>query len=265
MSQQVNLFSGTSFRGFPIHLPLPKSIDWKVAACFSLIVGSLIVLALRFMRQAPNNSLGHSTTGPDLSDRIDQHSPVEGPEPGSQEEKSPISAPQVTTSSTSAPKSGASTAVSASKTSSPAVRDGWTINTVEGEITASFSMNSNDVVSMTKQIIDRDKAGIDCRRALKSETFIYKGEEYCLSFSQKDEDFFRICLEKTSDLKKASLPSVTLRYVYILGNNPVLAGTSSLDFSHEKSQIFFTTRRFMRVAGGATVTLTVTFLKPETT
>lgn len=315
MPQQVNSFSGTSFRALPTFFHLPKSIDWKVAGCFTLVVGSLIFLALRFMPKAPNNSVGRSTTGSSslagrvdkylpgdslkskskegasatpsptheikpsdefasLAGRADTHSPGERPKSESTQRDGASAAPSLapdTKPSDPCPRAEASASVPPRQ----ATKDGWTVISVDGEVTVSFSMNSNEVIDATRQFVTEKGGSVPCaafdgyRRWLKSEIFTLNGEEYYLSFRQNEEhiDEMRFSLEKTktSNTTKADLSPVHLKYVYKIGNNESQEGTKPLDFSEDKSMTILTPRRTVKVSGGMLVTFTVSFLKPETT
>ncbi|MBS0648404.1 MAG: hypothetical protein JSS10_04160 [Verrucomicrobia bacterium] len=274
MPQQINLFSGTGLQGLPIPFHVPKSIDWKVAGCFAIVVGSLIFLTLRFMRLAPNNSLGHSTTGsPSLAGRIDEHPPNKETKLESREEGSsitPSTASGVKPSDSSPIAEGVET--SASVPPRQVTKDGWTVTSVDGQVTVSFSMKSNDVIDITKQRVTERGGSVVCafggfKRWLKSEIFTLNGEEYYLTFRQNEEhiDEMRFSLEKTSssNFTKAGPSSLQLKYVYKIGNNEPQVGNKPLDFSKEMSLTILTPRRVVRTAGENMITFTVTFLQPK--
>lgn len=268
MPQQVNLFSGTSFQGLSTPFHLPKSIDWKVAGCFSLVAGCLIFLALRMMRPASNNSLSHSTSeSSNLAGRVSQHEAPKSKSPEGQSAKETPSPTPAAKPSADVPQAVASQEVALSQTTG---KDGWTVSTVNGEVTASFSMNSIDIIDVTKQFVTEKGGTIPSvdfgfRRWLKSEIFTLDGEEYCLSLRQNEDhiDEMRFSLEKVSELKKAGHSFVNLKCLYKIGDNDPQAGIKLLDFSKEKSQPILTPRRWMRVAKGQIVTFTVSFLKPN--
>lgn len=275
MSQQINLISGRSLSWLPTSFHVSKSIDWKVAGCFAIVVGSLIFLAQRFMRQAPNNSLGRSTTGSSsLAGRIDEHPPSKETKLESREEGSsvtPSPAPKVKPSNSSPSAEGAE--ASANIPPRQVTKDGWTVSSVNGQVTVSFSMKANDVIDVTKQFVTEKGGSVvsafgEFRRWLKSEIFTLNEEDYYLSFRQNDEhiDEMRFSLEKakTSNLTKADPSSLSLKYVYKIGNNEPQEGTKPLDFSKEKSLTLLTPRRPMRVAGENMITFTVIFMQAKT-
>ncbi len=273
MPQQVNLFSGARFQGLPKPFHLPKSIDWKVAGCFSLVAGCLIFLAFRMMRPASNNSIDHSTSGSSsLTGRVSQHGPDQVRKSESSEgegaKETPSSTPEAKPSA-GVPKAMASQEVAVNRT---AGKDGWTVSSVNGEVTASFSMNSIDIIDVTKQFVTEKGGTIPSddfgyRRWLKSETFTLDGEEYCLSLRQNEDhiDEMRFSLEKISELRKAGHSLVNLKCFYKIGDNEPQERIKLLDFSEEKTQTILTPRRWMRVAKGQIVTFTVSFLKPNAT